>query len=68
MFYSIYKANLLRKQWEDNHKFKYDLVIRTRSDMEFSNGIPMNELTDSLLDDNLLHLVIDHGVWDQFAF
>jgi len=36
MFYKIYRANLLKKQYEDKMNFKYDLVIRHRFDAKLT--------------------------------
>lgn len=36
MFYNIYKADLMRQQAEKIGNFKYDLVIRTRSDLQLN--------------------------------
>ena len=33
MFYSIWKANELKKEYEEKNNFKYDCVIRTRFDL-----------------------------------
>ena len=37
--YSIYKCNELKKEYENQHNFKYDLVIRTRLDFGLSEPI-----------------------------
>lgn len=34
MFYRIYRANLLKKDFENHHNFKYDFVIRGRFDVK----------------------------------
>ncbi len=68
MFYKMYRANRLRKEWERTHNFKYDLVIRARSDMVYNNGIEPKDIQESLDNENILHLIIENGIWDQFAF
>jgi hypothetical protein len=35
MYYSLYACNELKKQYELDHGFKYDLVIKTRYDIEY---------------------------------
>jgi hypothetical protein len=42
MFYNIYKANQLRVQYEQENNFKYDAVIRTRSDIGLPNEVNVN--------------------------
>lgn len=37
MFYSIYKSNELKKEYEKINRFKYDCVIRCRTDYFFKN-------------------------------
>jgi hypothetical protein len=37
MFYSIKQANLLKMQYEQENNFKYDLVIRARTDLIIQN-------------------------------
>lgn len=39
MFYSCYQANELKKIYEEENKFKYDLVIKTRTDILYKNKI-----------------------------
>lgn len=42
VIYKIYKCNELKKQYENEHNFKYDLVIRTRGDQIFTKPISYN--------------------------
>lgn len=42
VFYKIYRCNELKKQYEIENKFKYDLVIRTRGDQIFEKKIDLN--------------------------
>ena len=50
LFYGIWKANELKKEYEEQNNFKYDLVIRTRLDLSYpepvilSHGLGPNEL------------------------
>lgn len=44
MFYSIYRADELRQQYENKNKFKYDLVIRCRFDLKFLENLPEIDL------------------------
>lgn len=39
VIYKIYKCNELKKEYEKEHNFKYDLVIRTRGDQVFTKRI-----------------------------
>lgn len=83
MFYKIFDANQLRKEYEDRKNFKYDLVIRSRFDLSFEhkhssctrgpfifNHIMMSEINSSLHEDKLFLRMDGVGefVWDQFAF
>jgi len=46
MTYSIYKSNLLKKKKEKKENFTYDLVIRTRMDTMYEEGIPPQEIEE----------------------
>ncbi|EHT4088238.1 hypothetical protein KX058_004474 [Escherichia coli] len=46
--YKIFKANKLKKDFERQHNFRYDLVIRMRPDMGFVESIPDFCLYDEL--------------------
>ena len=46
MTYSIYKSNALRKKKEEKENFTYDLVIRTRMDTMYEEGIPSQEIEE----------------------
>jgi hypothetical protein len=50
MFYSIYKSNELKKQYEKENNFTYDWVIRIRFDM----ALPSGPLFLDKLDNNVL--------------
>lgn len=43
MFYSIYKANLLKMIYEKEHNFIYDCVIRLRTDIFMTQPLIINE-------------------------
>lgn len=47
MYYSIYNANKLKRQYEEEHNIKYDLVIRSRMDIFHTMPIPEYELTNT---------------------
>jgi hypothetical protein len=42
MLYKIYQCNELKKKYEIDNDFIYDLVVRTRGDLIFSNKINLN--------------------------
>ncbi len=44
MFYSIYKANCLKSQQENQHSFAYDIVVRSRLDSLYESFLPESEL------------------------
>lgn len=83
MFYKIFDANQLRKEYEKRKGIEYDLIIRSRFDLSFEhrhssctlgpflyNCIIDSEINSSLKEDKLF-LRMDGGgdfVWDQFAF
>jgi hypothetical protein len=45
MVNSIYKCNQLKKQYEEENNFKYDLVIRTRTDINILDKIDLSNLS-----------------------
>lgn len=49
-FYSIQQANNLKKQYEEENNFKYDVVIKTRLDLEYHQPfiIPKDDFTNTL--------------------
>lgn len=67
MFYSIFKANELKSEYENTHKFKYDLVIRARYDHIFTHQVLFNQfdVKDTIY---FSHLHNYNGIGDQFAF
>lgn len=44
MFYKIYKCNELRKKYELERGIKYDIVIRTRTELKYNTRIDLKEL------------------------
>jgi hypothetical protein len=48
LFYSIYMANELKKEYEKKNGFKYDMVIRSRHDMWFEREIHLESLANNL--------------------
>jgi hypothetical protein len=65
MFYKITKCNQLKKQHEDAHNFKYDIVVRLRPDISFQNHVIFSRDRDKIFIPN----GYDYGgVCDQFAY
>ena len=50
IFYTMYKANELKKEYEKENNFKYDCVIRTRYDLYYQSPIVINNYLDILND------------------
>ena len=46
MYYKIFKCNNLKKEKEDKDSFKYDIVIRSRTDMGFSSPVKLDVLAN----------------------
>lgn len=44
MFYKIWKCNELRKKYELENDIKYDVIIRTRTELRYNNQIDLKEL------------------------
>jgi len=47
MWYKVYTANQLKKEYEKLHEFKYDLVIKSRFDLQFLDEFKVPEYTDN---------------------
>ncbi len=47
LFYKIKKCNDLKKEYEEKHGFKYDIVIRMRPDLMIKEKIPGRVLNES---------------------
>lgn len=44
MFYKIWKCNELRKKYELENNIKYDIIIRTRTELKYNTKIDLKEL------------------------
>jgi len=64
LFYSMYMANNLKRDYETQFNFKYDLVLRTRTDLIYYNLINFN---DYILQLNSIN-VPDKYFFDQESF
>ena len=70
MLWSIYKSNLLKCEYEKEHNFKYDIVIRCRPDFEYYTKLNFDILR--LVDNNTILLPLDNYAYntqqcDKFA-
>jgi hypothetical protein len=45
-FYSVWKCNQLKKEYETEHNFVYDVVIKTRVDLEYYGHVEIDKLVD----------------------
>ena len=70
MFYSLWQANLLKTQYENENNFVYDCVIRCRPDLMFETGIDIKRFVVSNPLDAIYvpNFGFYSGVNDQFAF
>ena len=65
-------CNQLRKDWEKEHGFKYDAIIKTRFDIFYDEKIKLNSLSKNniyyLISDGILHLndVCYYGLTEDF--
>ena len=72
MFYKIYRADVLRLEYQWMKKMKYDLVIRTRTDLEYKKEIDIKQVEE--LGDNKNKVFVGNDLpgkdWirDCFAF
>lgn len=67
MYYKIEECNKIKKEYEDEHNFKYDCVVRFRGDLWVEQPIPVY---DNI---NLNHVFLPiygnfSGACDQFAY
>ena len=53
-YYSVYKANKLKKEYEESNGFKYDLVIRLRCDIFIDNQILLDDYNPDKLYDTII--------------
>lgn len=65
MFYKIFRCNELKKQHENKHNFKYDIVVRLRPDTNFNKPVIFSEDKDKIF---IPHEFNWGGVCDQFAY
>jgi len=65
MYYSIFKSNELKKEYENENNFKYDIVLKFRPDLEFEFEFDFNIDNDILI---LPYTVCHYGVCDHFAY
>ena len=56
MYYSIYRSNLLKKEFEQKNNFVYDVVIRSRMDFLMQQKINNSELKDVCSDKNNIYV------------
>jgi hypothetical protein len=63
MYYSIYKSNELKKQYEIENNFKYDYVIRLRMDVQFEYELDIEDIVNTRED--CIHL-FDWHVQEPF--
>jgi len=60
-FYKILRANELKRRYEQQHNFTYDLVIRVRPDLDMVAPLEPRYMTD--LDKNLYHINCPGTFW-----
>lgn len=65
MFYKIMKCNEFKTQYENEKNFKYDIVIRLRTDTHFREPVIFSEDKDNIFIPSNLDF---GGVCDQFAY
>jgi hypothetical protein len=65
MFYKIMKCNQLKLQHENKHNFKYDVVVRVRTDVPFREPIIFSEDADKIFVPGHLN---HGGICDMFAY
>jgi hypothetical protein len=65
MFYKIFRCNELKKQHENKHNFKYDIVVRLRPDTNFNKPVIFSEDKDKIF---IPHEFNWGGACDQFAY
>jgi hypothetical protein len=68
MYYSIYKVNQLKSEYEIENNMLFDVVIRVRPDLFFNNSIK-NDAYNISPNTIILPIGIDHsGLCDQFWY
>lgn len=69
MMYSLYKANELKKKYEEENNFKYDCVVRLRTDTLFFSKVgPLKDYDLDYCYVKNVYAHTDYGIDDQFAF
>jgi hypothetical protein len=53
MFYSMYRCNQLKKEYEHENGFTYDLVIKTRIDIEYNQQIDILKLINKDIENHI---------------
>ncbi len=53
MFYSMYRCNQLKKEYEHENGFIYDLVIKTRIDIEYNQQLDILKLINDNYENNI---------------
>lgn len=66
--YKIYRANLLKKQYEEANNMTYDIVIRTRPDNLFISSIDLNLNPNTIYNINLLNTFYPNRIYDIFFY
>jgi hypothetical protein len=70
MFYTLYKCNELKKEYERKNNFTYDMVIKIRTDVRFPKM--SKDFDAGVLENTLWYYPKDHNeshvVSDKFAF
>lgn len=57
MFYSMWMANQLKTQYELEENFKYDIVVRVRTDMNYTKNLHLYDYYNPEIDNN--KIVVD---------
>ena len=65
MFYKIMRCNQLKIEHENKHNFKYDIVVRLRTDVVFQKPLIFSEDRDKIF---IPHNCYCGGLCDQFAY
>lgn len=67
-FYSLNEVNKLKKEYEYSHNFKYDWVVRCRTDTILHTKIPFEQLDPSVINFSNLQNQPDGMINDWFDF
>jgi hypothetical protein len=66
MWYSIWAGNELKKQYEIENKFEYDIVIKVRGDLFFYNNKLINDILDYLIENKKKGIPLYYYVEDFY--